>query len=265
MVSKYISIGCLLFSLTSGAAAQRVVVDPGHDPLHAGAIGTCGEPEYRYNDRLVASFIEAFPERVALTRAPERAPHRLERSGARGKSAAFTVRESLAARTDFATEQQADLFISIHHDSTAARWITRDRRLCGGRGGRLLRSSFRRAHQIGFNIFVHHDATQPQFENSVRFARLLAQELMRIGRLPSNYHTPEVDDCRSCRPIDEAMGIWHQSLYVLRHAPMPAVLVEVGNIVDAEDEAIISTPEFRTAFARALKRAIDQYFETRLP
>jgi N-acetylmuramoyl-L-alanine amidase len=56
------------------------------------------------------------------------------------------------------------------------------------------------------------------------------------------------------------LGIWHQQLYVLRNVRMPAVLVEVGNIADAEDEALINTEQFREQFAQALNRAVDRFF-----
>jgi N-acetylmuramoyl-L-alanine amidase len=41
---------------------------------------------------------------------------------------------------------------------------------------------------------------------------------------------------------------------------MPAVLVEVGNIADAEDEALINTEQFREQFAQAVNRAVERYF-----
>jgi N-acetylmuramoyl-L-alanine amidase len=94
----------------------------------------------------------------------------------------------------------------------------------------------------------------------LRFAKLLGEELVGIGRKPSNYHYFPEDDRRSCRPVIRELGIWHQQLYVLRHVRMPAVLVEVGNIADAEDEVLINTEQFREQFALALKRAVDRFF-----
>ena len=41
---------------------------------------------------------------------------------------------------------------------------------------------------------------------------------------------------------------------------MPAVLVEVGNIADAEDEALVNSEQFREQFALALNRAVDRFF-----
>jgi N-acetylmuramoyl-L-alanine amidase len=159
-----------------------------------------------------------------------------------------------------ANSSKAGLFISIHHDSTAERFITADSSLCGGRGGHTLLPEFKARNDIGFNVFVDQDSKNPHYQHSLRFAKLLGQELVGLGRKPSNYHYFPEDDCRSCRPVIRELGIWHQKLYVLRHVRMPAVLVEVGNIADAEDEALINTEQFRAQFAQALNRAVDRFF-----
>ena len=172
----------------------------------------------------------------------------------------YSLKTSLQARTTLANSSKAGLFISIHHDSTAARFITADSSLCGGRGGHTLLPEFKARNDIGFNVFVDQDPKNPHYQHSLRFAKLLGQELVGLGRKPSNYHYFPEDDCRSCRPVIRELGIWHQQLYVLRHVRMPAVLVEVGNIADAEDEALINTEQFREQFALALNRAVDRFF-----
>lgn len=56
------------------------------------------------------------------------------------------------------------------------------------------------------------------------------------------------------------MGIWHENLAVLRGTKMPAVLIEVGNIIDPTDEKIINNDDFRKQFSLALKKGLDAYF-----
>lgn len=243
------------------AASPLIILDPGHDPLYTGARGSCGDDEVRYNDRIAATYLKNSSVRIRLTRQPAHPPQLLDRSEARpARQRPYTLKASLQARTQFAQSQRADLFISIHHDSVASRFIISDKNLCGGQGGRTLQPAFREKHQIGFNIFIDQDDKNPHSANSLRFAKLLSKELLGLGRQPSNYHYFPEDDCRTCRPVERDLGIWHQQLYVLRHAGMPAVLIEVGNIVDAEDEAIINTDQFRMEFARALDRAVKAYF-----
>lgn len=244
------------------AAPPVIIVDPGHDPRYPGARGSCGESEYHYNDRVADAYLKNTAARVLLTRAPGQAPVmiRPEASSSQSPVRAYSLTASLQARTDFARAHRGDLFISIHHDSVASRFIVRDDALCGGRGGHTVAPAFRERHAIGFNIFIDQDEKNPHYRDSLRFARLLGEELRRLGRKPSDYHYFPDDDCRSCRPVIRDLGIWHQQLYVLRHASIPAVLIEVGNIADAGDEAQINTDQFRLAFARALDSAVTRYF-----
>jgi N-acetylmuramoyl-L-alanine amidase len=244
------------------AASPLIILDSGHDPLHPGARAVCGEFEHVYNDRIVAAFLKTTSARVLLTREPGNLPASLNLPEAANTLSGNrqTLKTSLQARTELANSNNGDLFISIHHDSVARRFIVADKKLCGGKGGHKIAPEFRKKHAIGFNVFVHQEANNPHYPDSLRFAKLVSEELLALGREASTYHYFPEDDCRSCRPVIRELGIWHQQLYVLRQAQMPAVLIEVGNIVDVEDEVRINTAPFRFQFARALDRAISRYF-----
>ncbi len=244
------------------ATVPTIILDPGHDPLYPGARGSCGKFEYAYNDAIVAAYLKTTSARVITTRDAGQAPRVLKlKIGLDGvPQSRYTLKTSLQARTALANSSKAALFISIHHDSTAARFITADPSLCRGRGGHTLLPEFKARNDIGFNVFIDQDPKNPYYQQSLRFAMLLGNELIGIGRKPSNYHYFPEDDCRSCRPVIRDLGVWHQQLFVLRHVRMPAVLVEVGNIVDADDEARINSDQFREQFAQALNRAVDRYF-----
>jgi N-acetylmuramoyl-L-alanine amidase len=244
------------------AKAPTIILDPGHDPLYRGALGSCGEFEFVYNDRIVTAYLKTTSERVITTRDAGQPPRilKLKTVADNVPQSRYTLKTSLKARTTLANSTKAGLFISIHHDSTASRFITPDKSICQGRGGHTLLPEFKARNDIGFNVFIDGDPKNPQYQQSLRFATLLGQELIGIGRKPSNYHYYPEDDCRSCRPVIRDLGIWHQQLYVLRNVRMPAVLVEVGNIADAEDEALVNSEKFREQFAQALKRAVDRYF-----
>lgn len=244
------------------AQSPIIILDPGHDPIFPGARAVCGEFEYLYNDRIVTAFLQTTKAHVLPTREPGKPPalSTFQQLRDRPGRSGYTLRSSLQARVDWAKVNKGDLFISIHHDSVAERFIQPDKTLCGGKGGHALIPTFRKKHTIGFNVFIYQDETHPHYRQSLRFAKLLGRELLAIGRMPSSYHYFPEDDCRSCRPVARELGVWHQQLYVLREAQMPAVLIEVGNIVDVEDEARINTDAFRLEFARALDRALALYF-----
>ena len=261
--SSCLLVAVLLHLATmSSAEAPPIILDPGHDPLYPGARGSCGEFEFKYNERIVAAYLKITAARVITTRDAGQAPRILKRKTSPGVVSPnrYTLKTSLQARTALANSSKGSLFISIHHDSTAARFITPDPSLCEGRGGHTLLQDFKARNTIGFNVFIDQDPKNLHYRNSLRFAMLLGEELIAIGRQPSDYHYFPEDDCRSCKPVIRDLGVWHQQLYVLRHARMPAVLVEVGNIADAADEALINSEQFREQFARALNRAVERYF-----
>ena len=53
----------------------------------------------------------------------------------------------------------------------------------------------------------------------------------------------------------------HASFVVLKAADIPSVLVEMGFMSNAQDEAALRRPEHRAVVAAAMKRAVDAFFE----
>lgn len=260
-----IALAPLLLSLV--ACSPLVVLDAGHEPSHPGALATCGKQEMDYNDAVVATLAGALGDyRVLLTR---RAQADVE-ADVKGLSAylsqeaqlKWSHRKTLFARAALANKNNADVFISIHHDSTAGRWQINNPALCGGKGGKNLAAAFKQKYQVGFNIFINDNKAGPCRRLSLEIAQLIAKRLVAIGRVAADHH---LDDCKSCRSIDSRLGIWHQDLAVLREAAMPAILIEVGNIVDPDDEAIISASEFRQQFAQIVRAALAEYFAASRP
>jgi N-acetylmuramoyl-L-alanine amidase len=60
-------------------------------------------------------------------------------------------------------------------------------------------------------------------------------------------------------------GIKQAPFRVLVGATMPAVLVEVAFISNAEQEKTLRSPEFQQAVADAVARAVARFFSKRLP
>ncbi|MDO9105984.1 MAG: N-acetylmuramoyl-L-alanine amidase [Methylovulum sp.] len=263
---QIIALAWLVWS-TGGAAQPLIVLDAGHEPSRPGATARCRLKEVAYNDAVVAELAMALSAyRVILTRTAQ-AEIPLQQGVLRqylgsDAQALWDKNPSLLARAALANEKQADLFISIHHDSTAERHQISDPQLCGGQGGEKLHEAFKRQYRIGFNIFIDNNAAEPRRSLSLRVAKLIGKRLRASGRVASDYHD---DDCLSCRMIDGDLGLWHQDLAVLRHTRMPAVLIEVGNLIDVEDETFISTAAFRRQFADLIKSALAEYFATHYP
>ena len=215
----------------AGAGAPLVLLDPGHGPDHPGAIGVRGTPEVAYNDAFVALLAPRLARagfRVEVTRAPG---EELE----------------LAGRAARAAELGAWLLLSIHHDSAQPADLAR-----ADRDGR---PAWRTTRPIrGYALFVSRE--NPRFDASLRVAEALGRRLLALGRPPTLHHAEPV--AGEGRPLlDRERGIYRfDALRVLGAAPCPAVLLEVGVVVDEADEAWVADPARRAAIADAVVQAL---------
>ncbi|WP_291772848.1 N-acetylmuramoyl-L-alanine amidase [Castellaniella sp.] len=215
----------------SAPAAPIIVLDPGHNPADGGATSVRGTREIGYNDRFVAELAPALRAagwRVRVTRAP-------------GESI------SLVGRAQLADELRANLFLSVHHDSVqlrCLRQITKE--------GRPAFETLRPTG--GYSLYVSKE--NPDFTLSYRFATLLGEQFRSLGRSPMLEHAGTT--CGENRPLlDARLGIYqYDHLAVLRHSNVPAVLLEVGVITDAQDESYVNDAGNRRRMIAGIVRAV---------
>ncbi|AOJ78544.1 N-acetylmuramoyl-L-alanine amidase family protein [Burkholderia ubonensis] len=202
-------------------SARYIVVDTGHTPAHPGATGASGRVEYRYNLDLstaVADTLVAHGDRVL-------------RTAADGREIKLDQRSTQAP--------DANLFVSIHHDSMQQQFIDAGRQ-----------REFR-----GFSVFV--SERNPHYEQSLRCAKAIAGKLVAAGETPSLYHAQPIRG--ENRPlIDPHLGIHRfDDLVVLRTAPVPAVLVEAGVIVNPDEEKRLAQHDTIQRLSAAIAGGID--------
>lgn len=202
-------------------SARYIVVDTGHTPAHPGATGASGRVEYRYNLDLstaVADTLIAHGDRVL-------------RTSADGREIALDQRSTQAPN--------ANLFVSIHHDSMQQQFIDAGRQ--------------REFH--GFAVFV--SERNPHYAESLRCAKSIAEHLLAAGERPSLYHAQPIKG--ENRPlIDPQLGIHRfDDLVVLRTAPIPAVLVEAGVIVNPDEEKRLAQRDTIQRLGAAIAGGID--------
>lgn len=232
-----------LAALALPAAAEEpplLVLDPGHTPQAPGALSARGIYEVDYNDRFaeeLAPLLRAAGWRVVLTREHGQAM-------------------TLAERADLANSLRADLFLSIHHDSTRDIFVTPSEY-----EGRPAQRTNGDARFRGYSLYV--SERNPCLGASYTFALLLARRIRALGRPPALYHADLLYG--SGRPLyDEHHGIYrYDNLAVLRRAETPAVLLEIGVLPDETDEAWVSTPANRHAMQHAIVQAALEYQKSR--
>lgn len=235
---------CVFFAVsTPGESAETsqtrskpflIVIDPGHNPKQPGALGVRGIYEVTYNDAIsakLAKALQATGVQVVLTRAA-------------------TEEISLDGRAELANARHADLFLALHHDSAQLKYLTKTE--VNGT------PAYQTTQPIaGYSIFV--SQRNPQFAQSFQFANLLGQELRALGRPPTLHHAePIAGENRAL--LDPHLGIYQfDELLVLRKTTVPAVLLEVGVIVDPVDEAYIADNAKQDAIVQAIVSAVDKF------
>jgi N-acetylmuramoyl-L-alanine amidase len=218
----------------------RVLIDVGHTARSPGADSARGVPEYEFNlklaDVIAQSLHEAGFDKTV----------RLVTSGTR--------MASLFERAASANHLNADLFISIHHDS-----VPDNLKETWQYGGTKHSYSDRFS---GYAIFVSNDNADRAA--SFAFAHLLGQELQKRGLHYTPHYTLPLMGRYRHDLIDEEAGVYrYDHLIVLHTAHMPAVLLEAGSIINRQEELELATPERRLTVAGAVTAAVEEFCASR--
>lgn len=211
-----------------------VVIDSGHTNKIPGAISITGKHEVEYNDTMVSKLS------FALTRA--------------GFVPILTCKPNqdskLEDRASIANSYNAVAMLSIHHDS--AQLVHLETVKLNGR------NTYRTHEPIsGYSIFV--SKKNPQFDSSYILAKLLGQELLKLGRKPALHHAEPIPG--EGRPLlDRNLGIYQfDDLVVLKKSKVPAVLLEIGVVVDKFDEAYVTRTDHQESIVNAIVVSIGKF------
>jgi N-acetylmuramoyl-L-alanine amidase len=154
-------------------AEFRLALDIGHHRAAPGAISATGVAEFEYNLVLARGVL------TALRKA--------------GFTTAFLIGETgtplqLRERTRFAQTERAALFVSLHHDSVQARYLSE------------WRVDSKPEHYSdafhGYSVFV--SDRNPYPAASREFAELLGESLVVEGLTPSLHHAEPIPGKESC-------------------------------------------------------------------
>lgn len=231
-------VGGILCTEPAVARPYKVALDIGHTVRSHGAVSASGVPEFRFNQqmvRLIAADLEQQPGISVQVINPM------------GKSI------SLLARSAAAKSANADLFLSIHHDSANDRYL--------------------KPHQVGDRIFkqttrfqgysVFFSQKNVQHERSLDFAKAIGRALREEGLRPTAHHAEKIPG-EGRDLIDPELGVYrYDELIVLWSTKMPAVLLECGLIVNPIEEAQLNEPEHQQKIVRAVRHAVLKMAETR--
>jgi len=223
-----------------GLKVGRVVIDPGHGGHDKGSIGPGGSLEKELvldvAQRLGKLIEERLGSEVIYTRDDDR----------------FIPLES---RTEMANENKADLFLSIHANSSPFPGVsgietyylnfssTREAMDLASRENAGSQKSIHELSEIIEKITKHDKA-----EESREFA----------GKMQTALYSAAVRSNAAARN----RGVKKAPFVVLIGATMPSILVEIGFVSNSREETLLKRPDHRQKLAEALYNGLSRYAET---
>lgn len=220
---------------------RTIVLDPGHGGTETGAIGPSGIQEKELT-LSIARELEARLEsqlgvRVVLTRNEDsNLPH--------------------DARTAIANQNQADLFISLHLNSSLG---------SGAHGAETYFLSAEASDEAAARMAEAENAGDPALPEGT--TGLEAQDLeLILWDLAQTHHLLESQRFAAMiqGELNQTLqlrdrGVKQARFRVLNGAAMPAVLVELGFISNPDEEKKLQDPVYRAELVASLTRAIGRY------
>jgi N-acetylmuramoyl-L-alanine amidase len=221
-----------------GLKLGRVVLDPGHGGHDVGTHGPSGLYEkdlvLDISQRLAALIQDRLGSEVLLTRNDD----------------TFVP---LEGRTKIANDYKADLFLSIHANSSPVKSVTgvETYYLNFTTSRSALDVASRENAATGSSIFDLKDvlekiALRDKIDESREFASRLQTSLYSLTKASATKNR----------------GVKKAPFVVLIGAQMPSVLAEIGFLTNASDEALMRKTEHRQKIAEALYKGIAAYAET---
>ncbi len=230
-------VACLLMltALRAQAGCDRedfvLAIDIGHSVRDPGATSARGVPEYQFNKNLAGRLLNA--------------------ARTRGYKEAFIINDGdavmrLKERAELADDMDADLLLSIHHDSMPEKYLSK---------WKYQGVSLRYGDQFsGHSIFI--SEKNEEAKDSRLFADLLGRELRARKLKPTLHH----DGYRSRRLLDKELGIYRfNQLILLYSAEMPAVLFEAGVILNRDEELLLTTTAHQDRLIDGILAAVDKF------
>jgi N-acetylmuramoyl-L-alanine amidase len=238
--AKHTSAGKNSLTRALGLKMERIVIDPGHGGHDQGTEGPKGLLEkdlvLDVATRLGRLIEDRMGAEVIYTRTDD----------------TFVP---LEGRTALANEKKADLFLSIHANSSPYPRIagvetfylnftdSKEALDVASRENATSRNSIFDLQDIIQKITLHDKA-----EESKEFARSIQAALYAFS-------------ARNV-PAEKNRGVKKAPFVVLVGASMPSVLAEIGFLSSSREEALLKKPDYRQKLAEALYRGVTRYAES---
>lgn len=211
-----------------------IAIDVGHTKARHGATSSRGIGEYQFNREIAEVLFRKVIDNKDLD--------------------GFIINPSgdkigLKERTKIATDEQADLFISLHHDSVQEKYLSKW----------IYKNKSHHYSDLfsGYSIFI--SKKNIYTDKSYKFATLIAEQLVNEGLTPTFHHAEKIKG-ENKELLNKKLGVYEfTDLIVLKTAAIPSVLLECGIIVNRKEELFVNSQEFKDTVTDKIIQAILQY------
>jgi len=235
--AKPTSLGDRSLIRSLGLKLSRVVIDAGHGGHDTGSIGPTGFTEKELvldvAKRLKTLIEDQMGAEVVLTRDND----------------TFVALES---RTQLANQEKADLFISIHANSSSEKAV------------RGVETFFLNLNTQSRDALATATRENAASEKKIHELQDILQKIVLNDKADESRELAKhVQTAMSTRTnAGSNRGIKQAPFVVLVGATMPSVLAEVSFISNPDEEKRLKTPEYRQKIAESLYQGIKSYAET---
>lgn len=223
-----------------GLKLQKIVIDPGHGGVDQGTTGPTGLLEKELTLDLALRLGALIEKRL-------------------GAQVAYTRTDdsyvSLERRTQIANEQEADLFLSIHANSSTFRTASGVETFYLNFTGSADAMEVAARENASGQKTIHELKSLLEkiaLTDKLAESRELAQQVQRTMTAHAQRVNPKAKD----------RGVKRAPFIVLIGAQMPSVLTEIGFLSNSREETYYRRPENRQRAAEALYKGIATYADT---
>lgn len=215
----------LVLVLIQNLFGFNLVLDIGHTPSKTGAKSFTCEQEYSYNRNLSLYLLSSLKNINNINTS---------------LSSEYD-RQNITFEERYQSSIGKNLFLSIHHDSVQEQYLHFNANGCPSSD-----------HASGFSMFI--SRKNPDFLQSLSYAKKLGQALVGEGLHPSLHHSEKIEG-ENRELLDKKLGIYiFDDLKVLKNAKCPAILLEAGVIVNPSDEELVKSDNFKEKITNAIKK-----------
>lgn len=221
----------------SPSGVRIIVLDPGHGGKETGAVGPSGTTEAELALQVARSLKQRLERRLPLKKVI------MTREG--------DVDLPLDSRTAIANQNKADLFISLHFNSSFG---------AGAHGAETYFLSREASDQLAGEVATAENrsggaAEDPEFGLQLILWDLAQSHHLAASQRFANLVQAELNQALGMRD----RGVKQAPFRVLMGATMPAVLVELGFLSNREEEAKLQNPTYIAELVDALFRAVSRF------